>query len=403
MNILDLFGRKFVLLIKRIYNHGDWMCGSILKSIIFLSIFVLFITDANAFNSQQHLKKSEKRVIVKNKHITSKKQKILKTKHIVVKRRHTSVSLKLKKYKQPKHILLLTKKINIKQNFNKTVKKNKNIYQKSIKTHHIRSIVHINKIKQPIQLKLHLQPIKKHLIKKSHSIKRPTIIGNLNQHNSYYFIPTQLTFNIGSSWMSNNYRDLVVFNSDAEKLYIGNNAILTTAQMGVFFAWEKTMNDGLFIQIGPVLEALSQLKIKGLIWDEADPRFVNNQYLYNINAYRVAAEGKMKKDIGLVLLPYINTSIGLGINKASDYKSIPLDCSVVNEQPFVTNTASSFSYSFGVGLEMISSKHLQFGLGYQFTDWGQSQLGAAVDQYINAGIYLPHIYTNAILLNIIFY
>jgi hypothetical protein len=46
--------------------------------------------------------------------------------------------------------------------------------------------------------------------------------------------------------------------------------------------------------------------------------------------------------------------------------------------------------------------HWTIGMGYEFTDWGKSQLGAASGQTSGEGLILNHVYVNQLLFSLSF-
>ncbi len=67
---------------------------------------------------------------------------------------------------------------------------------------------------------------------------------------------------------------------------------------------------------------------------------------------------------------------------------------------FVPQTTTSFTYTLDAGVQITLSNHWQVGGGYQFADWGKSQLGRAVGQTEMNRLTLNHLYTNGLLLNL---
>lgn len=61
---------------------------------------------------------------------------------------------------------------------------------------------------------------------------------------------------------------------------------------------------------------------------------------------------------------------------------------------FANKTISSFSYAISVGLEKVLSDKWRLGAGYEFTDWGKSELGRSAGQTLNSGLSLKHMYTH---------
>lgn len=67
---------------------------------------------------------------------------------------------------------------------------------------------------------------------------------------------------------------------------------------------------------------------------------------------------------------------------------------------FASNTTAAFTYTLGVGVERNINLHCQVGIGYEFADWGMSQLSRASGQTLNTGLSLSHLYTNGLLFNL---
>jgi len=70
---------------------------------------------------------------------------------------------------------------------------------------------------------------------------------------------------------------------------------------------------------------------------------------------------------------------------------------------FASNTTTAFTYTLGVGVERHLNPHWQAGLGYEFADWGKSQLSRASRQTLNNGLSLSHVYTNGFLFNLTYH
>ena len=67
---------------------------------------------------------------------------------------------------------------------------------------------------------------------------------------------------------------------------------------------------------------------------------------------------------------------------------------------FTSNTTTAFTYTLGAGVQRHLNQHLQAGVGYEFADWGRSQLSRASGQTLNTGLSLSHLYTNGFLFNL---
>lgn len=67
---------------------------------------------------------------------------------------------------------------------------------------------------------------------------------------------------------------------------------------------------------------------------------------------------------------------------------------------FASNTTTAFTYTLGAGVQRHLNPHWQVGIGYEFSDWGSSQLNRASGQTLNSGLLLSHLYTNELLFNL---
>ena len=74
--------------------------------------------------------------------------------------------------------------------------------------------------------------------------------------------------------------------------------------------------------------------------------------------------------------------------------------SVIASPNFTTNTQTAFSYTLGAGIQKSFSKNWAAGIGYEFADWGNSQLNRAPDQTLGNGLALNHLYTHGLQFNI---
>ena len=105
-------------------------------------------------------------------------------------------------------------------------------------------------------------------------------------------------------------------------------------------------------------------------------------------------------DQGYALTPWVSGSIGVGFNYSHKYNNTPIVREAAANANFSSRTYSAFSYTLGIGIQKILNQNWQIGIGYEFTDWGKSQLDRASEQTLNSGLSLRHLYTNGSLLNV---
>jgi len=187
---------------------------------------------------------------------------------------------------------------------------------------------------------------------------------------------------------------------DITKTYVAQKSSKALASGELFLGVQRSFSSQLQGQLGLALAATSNAKMQGIIWDDADPEFDNYSYQYKVQHSRVALKGKLIADQGYWLMPWLSGSVGVGFNRAHSFSNTPLFFEALPNNNFSDNTKTSFTYTLGAGVQKTLNQHWQAGLGYEFADWGKSQLGRAVGQTLNSGLALSHLYTNGILFNL---
>lgn len=137
-----------------------------------------------------------------------------------------------------------------------------------------------------------------------------------------------------------------------------------------------------------------------MIWDDADAQFNNHRYQYKVRNTRIAVKGKLLFDNDAWLMPWVSASLGVGFNRAHDFSNTPVIFEALPNANFTDNTKTALSYTLGAGVQKAISAHCQLGVGYEFADWGKSNLGRASGQSLNSGLKLNHLYSNGVMFNL---
>lgn len=185
-----------------------------------------------------------------------------------------------------------------------------------------------------------------------------------------------------------------------EKTYNADNNSNTLGYGEIFFGAQTALYHELLGQLGLALAASSNATLKGEIWDDADSEFNNFTYKYKINHTHVAAKGKLLYDGGYWVIPWVSVSLGVGFNNAHGFSNTPTIFEALPNANFSSNTKTAFSYTLGAGIQKPITDNWQLGVGYEFADWGKSQLGRAFEQTEGTGLKLNHLYTNGLLFNV---
>lgn len=205
---------------------------------------------------------------------------------------------------------------------------------------------------------------------------------------------TIITLSAGPAWSNNGQTQAFLLQPDVEKTYTGTrrNSSLPTGEL--FLGLQALDNTYFLGQFGIALAGASNIKLEGDIWEDSDPNFNNFIYTYKVNHLRIAAKGKLLVNWKHSVSPYISASLGVGFTHAHDYAITPKIIEEVPAPPFLNHTNTNFSYTLGAGLQKRISNHVRAGIGYEFADWGKSQLGSAPGQTLNSGLHLSSIYTH---------
>lgn len=204
----------------------------------------------------------------------------------------------------------------------------------------------------------------------------------------------------GLTWAKGGETQTFFLAPEIEKTYAASKSTNTLASGELFIGLQKILSSDWQGQLGLAVATTNYAKLQGDIWDDADPEFDNYSYQYRIKNTRVAVKGKLLLNKGYWLTPWVSASLGVGFNRAYDFSNTALIFEALPNSNFTDNTTTAFTYTLGIGVQKSINDHWQIGAGYEFADWGKSELGPASGQTMNSGLTLNHLYTNEVLLNL---
>lgn len=205
---------------------------------------------------------------------------------------------------------------------------------------------------------------------------------------------------IGPVWERSGQTQTFFLSPDIEKTYTAEKSTTALPAGELFLGIQKNLRHQFQGQLGAALVVTGNAKLDGEIWDDADPLFNNYTYTYQVNHTHIALKGRLLLDRGYWVIPWVSGSVGVGFNRAHGFMNTPTIFEALPNNNFANNTKTSFTYTLGAGVQKELREHWQLGIGYQFADWGQSQLGRASEQTMNSGLALNHLYTNGFLINV---
>lgn len=99
---------------------------------------------------------------------------------------------------------------------------------------------------------------------------------------------------------------------------------MTLFLMAKFLGIQKTLSQTLQGQLGVAVGFTNNTSLNGSIWDDADPEFDNFIYSYKLQHTHVAVKAKLLAELGLVAMPWVSGSIGVGFNDAHGFNNTPI-------------------------------------------------------------------------------
>lgn len=201
----------------------------------------------------------------------------------------------------------------------------------------------------------------------------------------------------GPVWQSGGQTQTFYLTPEIEKTYSASKSSHALADVELFVGLQRLLATQWLGQLGVDMATSGGATLQGTIWDDANPQFENHSYQYYVQNSQIAIKGKLLMDKGYWLMPWISGSVGIGFNRAYGFTNTPLIFEALPNSNFTSRTTTAFTYSLGIGAQKRIDQHWQMGAGYQFSDWGRSQLGSANGQTVNSGLKLDHLYISGIL------
>lgn len=208
------------------------------------------------------------------------------------------------------------------------------------------------------------------------------------------------TISVGPVWESAGQTQTFTLAPGIEKTYKANGSTDSLAVGEIFLGIQDSLSERIYGQLGLAVATTANATLTGQIWDDASPEFYNYNYRYKVKHTHIALKSKLLGDAHYGLMPWISASVGVGFNTARDFTNTPNTFEAVTTPNFSSNTETALTYTLGIGAQYDLTQNWQVGLGYEFADWGKSELGRALEQTENEGIGMSHLYTRGFLVNL---
>ncbi len=224
-----------------------------------------------------------------------------------------------------------------------------------------------------------------------------------NFHESSKYIASHFvtTFSVGPVWGKGGNTQTLELTPSVIRTYDPQNTVKTIAYGELFVGAYQNVPTNFQYQLGLAVAASSKTKLSGEIWEDATPLFNNYKYDYIIQHSHLALKGKLvldKLDKKYLVIPWVAGSAGMGFNRVR-FDNAPTIDGAVATRDFKKNLTTAFTYTLSAGLLHKINQNHKIGIGYEFADWGKSELKPSLGQTTSQVLSLRHFYTHGVLLH----
>ena len=200
-------------------------------------------------------------------------------------------------------------------------------------------------------------------------------------------------FSIGPAWYRAGQSQTIWLQPDFSTRYVANMLQHTLTTGEVFLGLQGDFASQGLGQLGLAVVTATSARLQGDIWEVADPNFDNFVYQYKVAHTHLAAKTKwLFNHWSATVFPYLSASLGIAWNNSYDFATQALIFEALPVAGFQAQRKTALTYTLGVGVQKVFTRHWQLGIGYEFNDWGSSALGPIPEQGLNSGLSLSHLY-----------
>lgn len=209
-----------------------------------------------------------------------------------------------------------------------------------------------------------------------------------------------MTLSLGPTFTGGAESESFYLQPDVAKTYKVNRKVHAFGSGELFLGMQIPITPNFLSQVGVAVAGGLEAPLAGNIWEDQDPDFNNYTYKYKVNHGHLALKAKISTDTNTVVQPYVSGSIGVGVNKSHGFSISPIIYEEVPAPNFTSANDSGMVYTAGLGVQTSYNENWQVGLGYEFADWGNLELGRAPGQTRNTGLGANHLYTHELQFSI---
>lgn len=232
------------------------------------------------------------------------------------------------------------------------------------------------------------------------------LIVNISYANRNSMFDTVITdIKLGSGLSINGQSQAFYLKDGIETAYLADRKKTALFNAELFIGYQSPFIErqyaNFFFQLGISLVTGSNINMEGDALDLANDNFDNFKYSYQVTHGHAAVKAKLfvsneKKDIQF----FTDLSLGFGANRSSSFILTQKDLAQVPPPLFTASTIiSSVIYTAGFGIQKVMPDNWAFGIGYEYSNWGKSELGKAAGQTLNTGIKVDGLYLHSVYIS----
>ena len=216
---------------------------------------------------------------------------------------------------------------------------------------------------------------------------------------SLYAAQTPLTqryigLSTGPTWYRVGQTQTVWLQPGFANTYAAATPVQTLARGEIFAGIQHAFTNWGIGQFGLAIAANSSAKAQGEVWETGDPLFNNFTYTYRVSNVSILAKTKwFYEKLHDLYLPYVSAGVGIACTRSYGYAMNTLIFEALPISNFQNHLVTAFTYTLGLGIHKVITSHWQIGMGYEWSDWGQSALGNASGQTNGGTIKLNQLHT----------
>jgi opacity protein-like surface antigen len=164
-----------------------------------------------------------------------------------------------------------------------------------------------------------------------------------------------------------------------QNTYTPDEATNTKGLISLFMGAERSINPYFAAQFGLGAYFAQANTVTGTLQQSIGSTVNSYNYQYSVFSQQLLAESKLLFTGLKRVLPYVSVGLGAALNHTDDYSATAQADTGGTPPSFDAHNETNFSYSVGLGVEMMIMPKFSLGIGYRYTNLGTVSLDSQDD------------------------